>query len=165
MNTPRILPILLLAWLLQPVNVYAETVAIIGTGDVASALGPAFANQGHRIVYGSRDPESSKARSLANRTSEDAVVLLPPQAVVDADIVVLAVPGLLVADIVPGLGDLRDKIIIDPTNPLRRKRLTFEHGVDTSNAQIIQALAPDAFVVKAFNTLSWKTRIQLTLQA
>ncbi len=148
---------ILLVLLLQPVVALPDTVAIIGTGNVAGALGPAFAKQGHRIIYGSRDPAASKAQRLVTRTGADASVASPAESVADADIVVLAVPGMLVADIVTGLGDLSGKIVIDPTNPLQRRLLTFEHGVDTSNAQIIQELAPGALVVKAFNTLSWKT--------
>lgn len=135
----------------------AETIAIIGTGNVASALGPEFAAQGHSIVYGSRKPESSAAEKLVSKTGNNASVTTPGKSVVDADIVVLAVPGTRVREIVMGLGDLSDKIIIDPTNPMERKLMTFSHSVATSNAQIVQALQPDADVVKAFNTLSWKT--------
>jgi len=46
----------------------AETIAIIGTGDVAGALGPAFAEQGHRIVYGSRNPHRESVRELVARS-------------------------------------------------------------------------------------------------
>jgi len=139
--------------------VSAETIAIIGTGNVAEALGPAFAAQGHRIVYGSRNPGSSKTQRLVEETGEDASATSPTAAVEDADIVVLAVPGMMVADITRSLGDLSNKIIIDPTNPLKRKLMTFQHGVDTSNTEIIQEIAPDADVVKAFNTLNWKTMV------
>jgi len=138
----------------------AETIAIIGTGNVAQALGPAFAEQGHRIVYGSRNPESSKTRRLLERTGEDATAASSAAAAEQAKIVVLAVPGLMVADITRDLGDLSGKIIIDPTNPLTRKLMKFQHAVDTSNAEIIQEIAPDADVVKAFNTLNWKTMIE-----
>ena len=40
------------------------------------------------------------------------------EAAADADIVVLAVPGMLVEEITRNLGDLSGKIVIDPTNPL-----------------------------------------------
>ncbi|MGB5511023.1 MAG: NADPH-dependent F420 reductase [Woeseiaceae bacterium] len=158
MVTRRFLIIALLA-LSHASIAYAETIAIIGTGNVAEALGPAFAAQGHRIVYGSRNPGSSKTQRLVGDTGENASATSPEAAVKEADIVVLAVPGMMVADITRGLGDLSNKIIIDPTNPLKRKLMTFQHGVDTSNTQIIQEIAPDADVVKAFNTLNWKTMV------
>ena len=137
----------------------AETIAIIGTGDVGKALGTEFAQQGHTIVYGSRDPERRKVANLVAETGAGASASTPAKAAVDADIVVLAVPGLLVEEITLSLGDLSGEIIIDPTNPLERKLDRLEHAVDTSNAEIIQAAAPDAYVVKAFNTLNWKTMI------
>lgn len=135
----------------------AETIAIIGTGDVAGALGPEFAMQGHTIIYGSRKPDSRKARQLVAKTGADASVTTATDAVAGADIVVLAVPGMLAREIVAGLGDLAGRIIIDPTNPMERTLLSFRHAVPTSNTQVIQEIAPDAEVVKAFNTLGWKT--------
>lgn len=148
-----------LALLVAGASAAADTIAIIGTGDVARALGPEFAAQGHTIVYGSRDPGSQKARDLVAATGNDASVTTQAASVEDADIIVLAVPGMLVREITTGLGDLAGKIIIDPTNPLKREALAFRHAVDTSNAEIIQAAAPEAYVVKAFNTLNWKTMI------
>jgi len=137
----------------------ADTIAVIGTGNVGAALGPEFAAQGHTIVYGSRNPGSEKAQALVAKTGDDASVTTPAEAVLGADIVVLAVPGLIVEEITLGLGNLAGKIIIDPTNPLQRDGGGFTFGVETSNAEIIQAAAPDAHVVKAFNALNWKTMI------
>lgn len=137
----------------------ADTIAIIGTGDVGKALGVEFAAQGHTIIYGSRDPSRSAIASLIEKTGQGASADTQAEAAAEADIVVLAVPGMLAGEIVKGLGDLSGKIIIDPTNPMQRSLMTFRHGVDTSNAEIIQDLAPDADVVKAFNTLSWETMI------
>ena len=138
----------------------ADTIAIIGTGDVAHALGVEFAAQGHTIVYGSRKPDRGSVQDLVDETGHGATATTQAEAVVGADIVVLAVPGMLVEEITLSLGDLSDKIIIDPTNPLERSLLTLKHGVDTSNAEIIQAAAPNADVVKAFNTLNWKTMME-----
>ena len=97
---------------------HADTIAIIGTGSVAKALGPEFAAQGHTIIYGSREPGAEKVLDLVAKTSGDASAALPIDAVVDATIVVLAVPGLLVDEITRGLGELSGKVIIDPTNAL-----------------------------------------------
>ena len=134
----------------------ADTIAVIGTGNVGAALGPEFAAQGNTIVYGSRNPAADKVVALVALTGDDASATTPAESVIGADIVVLAVPGLLVEEITQGLGDLAGKIIIDPTNPLARGEGVFSFAVKSSNAEIIQAAAPDAHVIKAFNTLSWE---------
>jgi predicted dinucleotide-binding enzyme len=138
---------------------HADTIAIIGSGNVARALGPEFAAQGHTIIYGSRDPSKSTVRDLVADTGDGASATTQSEAAAQAAIVVLAVPGMLVEEITRRLGDLSGKIIIDPTNPLKRTSRGLAHAVDSSNAEIIQAVAPDAYVVKAFNTLNWTTMI------
>jgi predicted dinucleotide-binding enzyme len=151
---------LALAVLMYPVFAIGDTIAVIGTGQVAGALGPEFAGQGHVIVYGSRDPSREEVQQLVQRTGAQASATRPADAVAGADIVVLAVPGMLVEQITRSLGDLSGKIIIDPTNPLQRTSDgLFEMGVDTSNAELIQAAAADAYVVKAFNALNWRTMV------
>lgn len=138
----------------------ADTIAIIGTGDVAGALGPEFAAQGHTIVYGSRNPARDEVRALVARTGGDASATTPAQSVIGADIVVMAVPGAVVEAVTGNLGDLTGKIIIDPTNAIDRHAggyLTLSY--DTSSAEVIQGAAPGAHVVKAFNTLNWRTMV------
>jgi predicted dinucleotide-binding enzyme len=150
--------LLMLAASAMPEPAPAETIAIIGTGRVAAALGPRFAALGHEIVYGSREPNRPEVRELVTDTGARASVASPLDAARRATIVVLAVPGLAVEEVIQSLGDLSGKIVVDPTNPTRSNdEGLVEHAVATSNAEIIQKLAPSARVVKAFNTLSAQT--------
>jgi predicted dinucleotide-binding enzyme len=77
----------------------ADVIAVIGTGKVGSALGTEFAAEGHTIVYGSRDPSSEAVRSLVQRTGAKASATFQSTAIKDANIVILAVPGMLAGDI------------------------------------------------------------------
>ena len=151
----------LFAGLLGPVPIFADTIAVIGTGQVAGALGLEFAALGHTIVYGSRDPTRDEVGALVERTGASASATTPAASVIGADIVVMAVPGTAVETVTKSLGDLSGKIIIDPTNAVDRSadghlQLVYE----TSAAEIIQDAAPGAHVVKAFNTLNWRTMVE-----
>ena len=144
---------------LSPLAANAAKIAVIGTGNVANALGPGFAAQGNTIVYGSRSPSEQKVKDLVAKTGHGATAAAQQDAVKGADIVVLAVPGTAAGDVVKQLGDLSGKIILDPTNLVNRSNP--DGNLDypkpsgaNSNAELVQSLAPKAKVVKAFNTLN-----------
>lgn len=137
---------------------HADTVSIIGTGSVANALGPRFAEQGHTIIYGSRDPTAQKVKDLVAKSGKNAFATTNAEAAAKGEIVVLAVPWRVTEEVVKSLGDLSGKIIMDPTNPYRRTDDGFgERTVETSAGELIQSWLPDSHVVKAFNTLSATT--------
>lgn len=132
--------------------VHARTIAIIGTGDVGATLGPRWAAAGHEIVYGSRSPESGRVQALVVETGVDAWAALPSDAAVAAEVIVLAIPFGVVEDLLPRLGDLQGKIVIDCTNPLSRDLADLVVGHGSSGAEIVAGLLPGARVVKALNT-------------
>jgi len=95
----------------------ADTIAVIGTGDVGGALGPEFAASGHSVIYGSRNPGSGNVVALVERTGHGARAMKPVDAALKAEIVVLAVPGMLVEEIVTGL-----EIFPEKSSSIRRIR-------------------------------------------
>jgi lactate dehydrogenase-like 2-hydroxyacid dehydrogenase len=57
-----LIALIIVAALVGPAAAHAETVALIGTGNVGAALGRRFAEHGHKIVYGSRNPSAADVR-------------------------------------------------------------------------------------------------------
>lgn len=125
------------------------SIAIIGTGDMGDSLGPRLAELGHIVTYGSRDPERETVRDLVARTGSGTTATSQRAAVVDADIVILAVPWPPMEQVAQNLGDLSDKIVIDISLPLRQAEDGYmESMVETSSAEMIQKWNPGARVVK-----------------
>ena len=86
-------------------------IAIIGAGNVGTALGKQFVKTGHEVVYGVKDPASPKYKALKPRTVKDAVSF--------ADVVVLATPWPATEAAIRSAGSLAEKIVVDCINPLK----------------------------------------------
>jgi 8-hydroxy-5-deazaflavin:NADPH oxidoreductase len=120
-------------------------IAIIGAGNVGGGLGRAFAASGHDVVFGVRDPESTKTQATLADVP-DAEAMAPRPAVDGADVVVIAVRPLALAATVAELPDMAGRIVIDAMN-------RFDGDPLRSTTQDLVALLPGAKVVKAFNTI------------
>lgn len=129
-----------------------STISIIGSGNMAAAIGGRIAKAGHTVEVISRD--SAKAQALADRLAAGAIVGTYGAALA-GDIVILAVPYSSAAAVVADYGDVLDgKVIIDIANPVTPdlSGLVTPHG--SSGAQeTAKGLPAGAHVVKAFNTL------------
>jgi NADPH-dependent F420 reductase len=127
------------------------TIAIIGTGNVGAVLGTRWAKAGHSVVFGSRDPAGSKARSLIKLTDSKASVAGVQEAAADADVVVMATPWSATKETLSAIGNLARKVVVDCTNPIA-EGMTLALGHTTSGGEQVAAWARGARVVKAFNT-------------
>ncbi len=127
------------------------TIAIIGTGNVGTAIGSSAARAGYDIVFAGRDAD--KARTVAAAAGARAIATAR-EAVAAADIVVLAVPYDAVAGIAAEIAPVAaGKIIVDPTNPLKADYSGLSTDGTTSAAEELARLLPESRVVKAFNTV------------
>jgi NADPH-dependent F420 reductase len=125
-------------------------VSIIGAGNVGSALSKAAVAAGHTVSVSATSPE--KAAAVAAETGARPAAN-NVDAVTDADIVVLAVPGSAVTAVADELAQaVSGKVVVDATNPLNATFTDLDIE-ETAAAQTLQRHLPDALVVKAFNTV------------
>lgn len=126
-------------------------VAIIGSGNVGSAIARAAQQVDHEVTVADRASESLTALGdglgVATATSNAA-------AVHGADAVVIAVPFGAVNEVAADITEaVRGKIVIDVTNPLTDDYSGLATEGGPSGAELLQGQLPGARVVKAFNTV------------
>jgi 8-hydroxy-5-deazaflavin:NADPH oxidoreductase len=130
-------------------------IGIIGAGDVGGTLGMRWRQKGHEIMFGIRNRQSQNVQKLIelDKNLEFGEIR---ETVAFGDVIVFAVPWDSVEETIRIAGNLTDKILIDPTNPLTPdlKGLALEN---TSAAEKISNLTKSAKVVKAFNMIGAKT--------
>ncbi|MEM9328923.1 MAG: NAD(P)-binding domain-containing protein [Bacteroidota bacterium] len=121
-------------------------IAIIGTGNVGGALATQWAQAGHEVLLGVRDPNQFKGRDLLKNPNTSLHSI--KEAVAAAEVVLLATPAAAAVEVAQSLGETGEKIIIDSMNIVRGAGP--EGFLNTSDA--ILAHTTTRNVVKCFNT-------------
>jgi 8-hydroxy-5-deazaflavin:NADPH oxidoreductase len=110
-------------------------IAVVGSGNIGGTIGEKWRRAGHEVAFTSRSPRPPQTVAI-------------PDAIADAEIVLLAVPGGAVPDVLAEHGAALDgRIVIDATNDIGGERL---HHAEA------YAQAPGARFVRAFNTLGYE---------
>ncbi len=131
-------------------------VGILGSGAVGQALGKGFADLGHDVKIGTRDPSQEKIKTWIGKTGPKVSAGTYAEAAAFGELLVLATPwsGTENAIKLSGRKNFAGKVVIDVTNPLDFSggpppKLALGH-TDSAGEQI-QRWIPDGLVVKAFN--------------
>jgi predicted dinucleotide-binding enzyme len=123
-------------------------IAIIGSGHIGAGLAKPWANKGHRVVFGARDPNDGELTALCATLGTSAATIAA--AARDAEVVVLAMPYGALEDVLTQTGALAGKLVIDCTNALA-PGMTLKYGHTTSSGEELQKRIPGARVFRSFN--------------
>jgi 8-hydroxy-5-deazaflavin:NADPH oxidoreductase len=121
----------------------AVQIAIVGAGQVGSTLGRLWHAAGHDVTFAARD--AARPQALAAELGEHARAASVTDAVAGADVVLVAVPGSAVTDVLQAAGPLDGRVMIDAANSFGQQQVTLRSLADAF---------PRARWVRAFNSLS-----------
>jgi predicted dinucleotide-binding enzyme len=133
-------------------------IGIVGSGIVGQVLANGFIKHGHEVMIGTN--HADKRAELEEKTRGRARIGSFAETGAFGEVVVLAAKGTAAEEAVKsvGIAALKDKTVIDATNPIADAPptngvLRFFTTLDDSLMERLQRLAPEANFVKAFNSI------------
>ncbi|XP_076454049.1 metalloreductase STEAP4-like isoform X2 [Babylonia areolata] len=124
-----------------------KRVGILGTGDFARALSKRLISSGYDVVLGSRAPAARRLSSFDECLCGVRVTTLD-DCIKQCEVLVAAIHmENFRATLAPRADLLAGKVVVDISNRTNRYSAV-------SNAEFLQAMLPEAMVVKAFNSVS-----------
>ena len=129
-------------------------IGILGSGNVGGTLGQRLAQLGHTVTFGSRNPKSAEIETLLQQAGANALAATLPEAVAESDVILVTLPWPATRAVLESL-DLKDKVVLDCTNPLLPNLAGIEIGTTGSGGEQVALWAPGASVVKLFNTTGY----------
>ncbi|MDB4937975.1 MAG: oxidoreductase, coenzyme F420-dependent [Labilithrix sp.] len=132
---------------LGSVGAAKKSVTMVGTGNIGGGLARAWLRAGHDVRLAVRDPLAPDVVDLVELGAKTIPV---DGAANGSDVIVVAIPAAAVADVIPRLGELEGKIVVDCTNGIGAGMvMTAPEG--TSSPELMAGVAKGARVVRAFN--------------
>lgn len=133
-----------------------QTFGIIGAGNIGKALAKHLTKAGYEVLL-SNSRGGNSLDAVAAELGKNARIGTTQQAA-KQDVVILSLPWAQLPVTLPGLGDWKDKIVVDATNHFISfsPEMKVEDLGDLTSSEVVSDLMPGAKLVKAFNTLPFK---------
>lgn len=128
-------------------------IAIIGTGNVGGALAQQLIKAGHTVIMGAKFPLSEKSIHLAIKIGEDRFTSVE-HATKQCEVIIITTPPDAVLQLIPQLGNLEGKTLIDATNSVRTRPEPYPTAYHA-----IKAITKLETVVKCFNTTGFENML------
>ncbi len=125
-------------------------IAIIGSGNVGGALAQRVLQTQHTLAVGVKFPLSEKSTVLAANIGSEYLCSVE-DACKKAAIIIITTPPNAVLALLPQMGNIDGKIIVDATNSVRVKPEGFETAYHA-----IKSVLQTQLVVKCFNTTGFE---------
>ncbi|MBC7889985.1 MAG: NAD(P)-binding domain-containing protein [Ferruginibacter sp.] len=134
-------------------------IGIIGSGIVGRVLATAFLKEGDEVMLGTRNITKPEVVAWQNENPGGKAGNFE-KTVLFGELIVLAIGGTSVEEAInlAGKQNFKLKTVIDATNPIAATPpvngvLQFFTSTNESLMEKIQAMLPDAYIVKAFNSV------------
>ena len=135
-----------------------KKIGVLGSGIVGQVLANGFQKHGYQVMLGSNN--STKLVEIKSKLHTEVKTGTFDEATIFGDIIVLAVKGNAAESVIAAYASkLSGKVIIDTTNPigdLPPVNGVIQYFTDINNDSLmerLQKLVPDAYFVKAFNSI------------
>jgi 8-hydroxy-5-deazaflavin:NADPH oxidoreductase len=140
-------------------------IAVLGTGMVGNALGTKLIQEGHEVTMGSRTANNEAAHNWASSLGERARTATFRDATAFGELVISCTGGMHSMEALESVGaePLRNKILIDVSNPLQQDKegsMILGFCNTDSLGERIQKAFPFTRVVKALNTVNCEIMIE-----
>lgn len=133
-------------------------IGILGSASVGKSLSIGFVKYGYEVMIGGRNPD--KLSDWKKDAGKDVRTGGLAETAAFGEIIVLAVKGTAAKDALnqAGAENLKDKIVIDATNPIddappENGVLRYFTSINKSLMEELQAAFPESRFVKAFNSI------------
>lgn len=124
-------------------------IAVLGAGNIGGTLGRKWAAAGHKVFFGVNNPDSERAQGLRAELGTKVTIGSATEALAASDVVVMALPGKAMDEMITThAAQLDGKIIIDTANRMG--------GGPMNSFATFQTRTPHAYIFRAFNTLGWE---------